>query len=99
MALNITDISDDQVNMSFVDNEGNTRYLSLNATVGNNYFAFYKGTTQKCNLLVIPYGERITTELETITLTETPNVQKIMRDGQLLILRDGKTYNVMGQEL
>ena len=99
MALNITDISDDQVNMSFVDNEGNTRYLSLNATEGNNYFAFYKGTTQKCNLLVIPYGEKITTELETITLTETPIVQKIMRDGQLLILRDGKTYNVMGQEL
>ena len=99
MALNITDISDDQVNMSFVDNEGNTRYLSLNATEGNNYFAFYKGTTQKCNLLVIPYGEKITTELEAITLTETPIVQKIMRDGQLLILRDGKTYNVMGQEL
>ena len=99
MALNITDISDDQVNMSFVDNEGNTRYLSLNATEGNNYFAFYKGTTQKYNLLVIPYGEKITTELETITLTETPIVQKIMRDGQLLILRDGKTYNVMGQEL
>ena len=99
MALNITYISDDQVNMSFVDNEGNTRYLSLNATVGNNYFAFYRGTTQKCNLLVIPYGEKITTELETITLTETPIVQKIMRDGQLLILRDGKTYNVMGQEL
>ena len=85
--------------MSFVDNEGNTRYLSLNATEGNNYFAFYKGTTQKCNLLVIPYGEKITTELETITLTETPIVQKIMRDGQLLILRDGKTYNVMGQEM
>ena len=99
MALNITDISDDQVNMSFVDNEGNTRYLSLNATEGNNYFAFYKGTTQKCNLLVIPYGEKITTELETITLTETSIVQKIMRDGQLLILRDGKTYNVMGQEI
>ena len=99
MALNITDVSEDQVNMSFVDGEGYTRYLSLNATAGNNYFAFYKGTTQKCNLLVIPYGEKITTELETITLTETPIVQKIMRDGQLLILRDGKTYNVMGQEL
>lgn len=24
---------------------------------------------------------------------------KILRDGQLLILRDGKTYTVMGQEL
>ena len=27
------------------------------------------------------------------------NCQKIIRDNQLLILRDGKTYNVMGQEL
>ena len=27
------------------------------------------------------------------------NCQKILRDNQLLILRDGKTYNVMGQEL
>jgi hypothetical protein len=29
----------------------------------------------------------------------TPSAQKIMYNGQLLILRDGKTYNVMGQEL
>ena len=27
------------------------------------------------------------------------NYQKIIRDGQLLILRDGKTYNVMGAEI
>lgn len=27
------------------------------------------------------------------------NCQKILRDNQLLIIRDGKTYNVMGQEL
>mgnify|MGYP002513736531 FL=1 len=30
--------------------------------------------------------------------TNTPT-QKILRDGQLLIIRDDKTYNVMGQEL
>ena len=28
-----------------------------------------------------------------------PSVQKIIKDGQLLILRDGKTYNVMGMEV
>ena len=28
-----------------------------------------------------------------------PSVQKIIKDGQLLILRDGKTYNVMGVEV
>jgi hypothetical protein len=27
------------------------------------------------------------------------NVQKIFRDGQLLIIRDGKTYNAQGVEL
>ena len=29
----------------------------------------------------------------------TSNTKKVVKDGQLLILRDGKTYNVMGQEL
>ena len=29
----------------------------------------------------------------------TPSVQKIIKEGQLLILRDGKTYNVMGMEV
>ena len=95
MALNITDVSEDQVNMSFVDGEGYTRYLSLNATAGNNYFAFYKGTTQKCNLLIIPYGENITTDIDVI-LHETPIIHKVIRDGQLLIIRDGKTYNAQG---
>lgn len=95
MALNITDVSEDQVNMSFVDGEGYTRYLSLNATAGNNYFAFYKGTTQKCNLLIIPYGEKITTDIDVI-LHETPIIRKVIHDGQLLIIRDGKTYNAQG---
>ena len=95
MALNIIDVSEDQVNMSFVDGEGYTRYLSLNATAGNNYFAFYKGTTQKCNLLIIPYGEKITTDID-VVLSETPIIRKVIRDGQLLIIRDGKTYNAQG---
>lgn len=31
--------------------------------------------------------------------TDNSTIHKILRDGQLLILRDGKTYSVMGQEL
>lgn len=38
------------------------------------------------------------TAVENIS-TNDANIQKFLRDGQLLILRDGKTYNVMGQEL
>ena len=29
----------------------------------------------------------------------TTTCQKLLRDGQLLILKDGKTYNAMGQEM
>ena len=40
----------------------------------------------------------ITTSVEDI-LHSTTNCQKLFRDGQLIIIRDGKTYNAMGQEM
>jgi hypothetical protein len=33
------------------------------------------------------------------TEVNSSNVQKIFRDGQVLIIRDGKTYNAIGQEM
>ena len=39
-----------------------------------------------------------TTAVDNIT-TNNANIQKIMRDGQLIILRDGVEYTVMGQEI
>ena len=39
-----------------------------------------------------------TTAVDNIT-TNNANIQKIMRDGQLIILRDGIEYNAIGQEL
>ena len=39
-----------------------------------------------------------TTALDNIN-SSSSNVQKIIRDGQLLIIRDGKTYNAQGVEL
>ena len=44
------------------------------------------------------YNNGIFTEIETVELL-TQSAQKIMYNGQLLILRDGKTYNVMGIEV
>ena len=38
------------------------------------------------------------TNIEVIT-TPTPSIQKFIRNGQLYIIRDGKTYNVMGVEV
>ena len=37
-----------------------------------------------------------TTDIDNLP-TQTSNVQKIMQDGQIFILRDGKIYNIMGQ--
>lgn len=37
-----------------------------------------------------------TTDIDNLP-TQTNNVQKIMQDGQIFILRDGKIYNIMGQ--
>jgi phosphodiesterase/alkaline phosphatase D-like protein len=39
-----------------------------------------------------------TTAVEQISSAEA-NCQKLLRDGQLIILRDGKTYNTMGAEI
>lgn len=38
------------------------------------------------------------TDVETITAPTTA-IQKILRDGQVFIIRDGKTYNIMGIEV
>ena len=37
--------------------------------------------------------------MEDVDVDANTSIQKILRDGQLLIIRDGKTYNAMGQEL
>jgi hypothetical protein len=50
------------------------------------------------------HSGEFTTQSNTPTSVEntevnSSNVQKLFRDGQLLILRDGRTYSVMGQEM
>ena len=40
----------------------------------------------------------ITTDLQDV-LEKDPSAQKLLRDGQLLILRGDKTYTVTGQEV
>ena len=66
----------------------------------------YGGTTPEINaggtytILTKHEENGSTTSVEnTNTQSPTTNCQKIIRNGQLIILRDGKTYNVMGLEL
>lgn len=46
------------------------------------------------------FGTGVTTDVEhTSTASPTPGSQKVLRDGQLIILRDGKEYNIVGGKL
>ena len=46
------------------------------------------------------FGTGVTTDVEhTSTASPTPGSQKILRDGQLIILRDGIEYSIMGSPL
>lgn len=55
----------------------------------------YNSTAQIKNgdVVVLSQG----TGVDDVVIRKT--FDKILRDGQLLIIRDDKTYNVMGQEL
>ena len=61
----------------------------------------YGGTTPEINAGgTYTILTTITTAVEnTNTPSPMTNCQKIIRNGQLLILRDGKTYTIMGQEM
>ena len=85
----------DLVCYTFIDSGNNKRYLSLNTT--NDYFSFYKGT-QAQNLLVLEYGENTATYIENTNINKQ-TANKVIKDGQIFILRGDKTYTVTGQEV
>ena len=74
------------------------RYLSFNASASS--FAFYK-STQIRDLYFLPEGSGSATGIEEVMEAQpaTSAVQKVMIDGQIYILRDGKIYNAMGAEV
>ena len=80
----------------YTEDLSETRYLSL-ALVGNDYFVFYANTNQFTHLLMLPKGKDTITPISTINTT--PQAQKILQDGQILILRGDKTYTLTGQEV
>jgi len=98
--LNIEKQSDGTYTFSFADGT-NTRYLALNKTVGNNYFAYYSGTNQIYKLTLVKEGEKGTaTAIEEIkSQQELQSATKILRDGQIFIFRGEKVYTLQGQEI
>ena len=55
-------------------------------------------SNQTINSHIGEFSTQSTTAVDNIS-TNNANIQKIIRNGQLLILRDGKTYTIMGQEI
>ena len=81
---------------------GNTNYLHEYVELYQNtkgfraYFHFNETLSAGCAPRVM-FHEDTTTELEDITETTSPIVEKVIRNGQLIIIRDGKEFNAQGQ--
>ena len=98
--LTIQQQADGTYTFSFADGS-DTRYLSLNKTAGNDYFAYYKGTAQVYKLTLVKEGTTTPTSIENTGEDPLHNnpISKVIVNGQLFILRDGKTYTIQGQEV
>ena len=57
---------------------------------------FYTYTSNYSNTIEV---KLVSTDVEEITTEQQSNTHKLLHNGQILIRRDGKTYNVVGQEL
>ncbi|MBE6928451.1 MAG: hypothetical protein E7467_08230, partial [Ruminococcaceae bacterium] len=78
-----------KVNIYFWVNDTESRYLSLNNTSGNNYFAWYKGT-QIQNLILVPvngeihYHDFVETSREEASCTEDGKIYSACQCGKTM---------------
>ena len=98
--LTIQKNDDNTYTFSFLDGE-DTRRLALNATAGNDYFAYYKGANHTYKLTLIKEDENaLSTSIEITPInSQEPKATKILHNGQIYILRGEKAYTVQGQEV
>ncbi|MBR4431798.1 MAG: leucine-rich repeat domain-containing protein [Paludibacteraceae bacterium] len=98
-AFAITDGGDRNVKIGkYLASESKTFILQHNTTSGN-YFRMYSSTNYTLPKLYRKVAAPVPTGLDHITNDQSPMTNKVLRDGQVFILRDGKTYNVMGVEV
>lgn len=99
--LTIQQQADGTYTFSFADGS-DTRYLSLNKTAGNDYFAYYKGTAQVYKLTLVKEGTTTPTAIENTSeesLHDSP-IRKVIEDGQLyIILPNGTRYTATGAKV
>lgn len=91
VGYNIDGLHFDYAGDLYVVNSSNEKFQKFAVPTNNNTC-----TTPAPKALVITKPSNPTAIDNTIL---APQVEKIVRDGQVLIIRDGKTFNMMGQEV
>ena len=89
--------------VQYAEQAGNGYRFTVTGLEEGTHYTYNIDVKNAANKTIKSHSGKFTTESQTavedIEVSENAKVQKILRDQQLLILRDGKTYNVMGQEL
>ena len=85
----------DTVTLTAIPNDG-YRFVRWSNEVEDNPYTFIISDNVT---LSAEFEEVITTSVENTIPSQQSDTRKLLRDGQLLILRDGKTYTVMGAEV
>ena len=88
----------------YAEQAGNGYRFTVTGLTEATQYAYNITTKDAANKTIATYSGEFTTMGGTTTAVEdilqnTTNTQKILRNGQLIIVRDGVEYTVMGQEL
>ena len=88
----------------YAEQAGNGYRFTVTGLEEGTHYTYNIDVKNAANNTIMSHSGEFTTESTTAvenTHTQSPmtNCQKLLRDGQLLILRDGVEYTIMGQEL
>ena len=88
----------------YAEQAGNGYRFTVTGLTEATQYAYNITTKDAANKTIATYSGEFTTMGGTTTAVEdillnTTNVQKLLRNGQLIIVRDGVEYNAMGQEV
>ena len=88
--------------IQYAEQAGNGYRFTVTGLVEGTDYTYNIIVKDASNKTINSYSGEFTTESRTAVdniTTNNANIQKMMRNGQLLIIRDGKTYNTMGAEI
>ena len=89
--------------VQYAEQAGNGYRFTVTGLEESTHYTYNIDVRDAADKTIKSYTGEFTTEsltaVEEIEVNDNANVQKILRNSQLIILHNGKTYNAMGQEL